>query len=91
MVFALTLDAATQVNHVLGQRVIFSLPGEDRGRVNAVYMTILFVLGACGSAIATLAYHAAGWWGAMGAGAVLGSVVLLLFATEWLERRGQRD
>jgi predicted MFS family arabinose efflux permease len=91
VVFALTLDGATQVNQVLGQRVIFSLPGEDRGRVNAVYMTILFVLGACGSAIATLAYHAAGWWGAMGAGAVLGGVVLLLFATEWLERSAQRD
>ncbi|WBO21013.1 MFS transporter [Sphingomonas abietis] len=89
VVFALTLDGATQINQVLGQRVIFSLPGEDRGRVNAVYMTILFVLGASGSAIATLAYHAAGWWGAMGAGAVLGSVVTLLFATEWLERRGQ--
>jgi predicted MFS family arabinose efflux permease len=84
VVFALTLDGATQVNQVLGQRVIFSLPGEDRGRVNAVYMTILFVLGAGGSAIATLAYHAAGWWGAMGAGAVLGGVVTLIFATEFL-------
>ncbi len=91
VVFALTLDGATQVNQVLGQRFIFSLPGEDRGRVNAVYMTILFVLGAGGSAIATLAYHAAGWWGAMGAGAVLGLIVLVLFATEWLERRPQAD
>lgn len=91
VVFVLTLDGATQINQVLGQRVIFSLPGEDRGRVNAVYMTILFVLGASGSAIATLAYHAAGWWGAMGAGAAIGSVVTLLFATEWLERRAQAD
>ena len=91
VLFALTLDGATQVNQVLGQRVIFSLPGEDRGRVNAVYMTTLFVLGASGSAIATLAYHAAGWWGAMGAGAVLGVIVLLLFATEWLEGRAQPD
>jgi len=84
VVFALTLDGATQLNQVLGQRVVFSLPGEDRGRVNAVYMTILFVLGASGSAIATLAYHMAGWWGAMGAGAALGTVVMLLFATEFL-------
>lgn len=90
VVFALTLDGATQLNQVLGQRVIFSLPGEDRGRVNAVYMTILFVLGASGSAVATLAYHAAGWWGAMGAGAVLGSVVTLLFATEFLGRARAR-
>ncbi len=91
VVFALTLDGATQINQVLGQRVIFSLPGEDRGRVNAIYMTILFVLGAGGSAIATLAYHAAGWWGAMGAGAVLGSIVTLFFATEWLGPTRQRD
>jgi predicted MFS family arabinose efflux permease len=84
VVFAMTLDGATQVNQVLGQRVIFSLPGEDRGRVNAVYMAILFVLGAGGAAIATLAYHAAGWWGSMGAGAGIGIVVMLLFATEFL-------
>jgi predicted MFS family arabinose efflux permease len=86
VIFALTLDSATQVNQVLGQRVIFSLPGEGRGRVNAVYMTTMFVLGAAGSAIATLAYHADGWWGAMIAGAVLGCVVTIIFATEFLGR-----
>jgi predicted MFS family arabinose efflux permease len=84
VLFCLTLDGATQLNQVLGQRVIFSLPGEDRGRVNAVYMTILFLLGAGGSAIATLTYDAWGWWGAMGAGAVLGSIALLIFATEFI-------
>ena len=87
--FALTLDGATQVNQVLGQRVIFSLPGEDRGRVNAVYMTIVFLLGAGGSAVATLAYHAGGWMGAMTAGTALGVIVTLLFATEWLGRARQ--
>lgn len=91
VVFALALDGATQLNQVLGQRVIFSLPGEDRGRVNAVYMSILFVMGAMGAAIATAAYHAEGWWGAMGAGAALGSVVTLLFATEFLGRRVAAD
>ena len=90
VVFALTLDGATQVNQVLGQRVIFSLPGEDRGRVNAIYMTIVFLLGAGGSAVATLAYHAAGWWGAMGAGAALAAVVGLLFATERVGPTRQR-
>lgn len=68
----------------------FVLPGEDRGRVNAVYMTILFVLGASGSAIATLAYYAWGWWGAMGAGTVLGAIVTLMFATEFLGGRASR-
>lgn len=84
VLFALTLDGATQVNQVLGQRVIFSLPGEDRGRVNAVYMTIVFLLGAGGSAVATLAYQAGGWMGAMTAGTVLGVIVTLFFATEWV-------
>jgi predicted MFS family arabinose efflux permease len=87
VVFALTLDGATQINQVLGQRVIFSLPGGDRGRVNAVYMTIVFLLGAGGSAIATLAYDAYGWSGAMGAGAAIGGLALLLFATEFLAKR----
>lgn len=90
VLFALTLDGATQVNQVLGQRVIFSLPGEDRGRVNAVYMTIVFLLGAGGSAVATLAYHAGGWAGAMAAGTALGVIVTLLFATEWVGRGRQQ-
>jgi predicted MFS family arabinose efflux permease len=80
--FAIVLDAGVQVNQVLGQRVIYSLPGEHRGRYNALYMTIVFVVGAGGSAMATLAYHAAGWWGAMGAAMALGVLVLALFATE---------
>jgi predicted MFS family arabinose efflux permease len=91
IVFALSLDAATQVNQVIGQRVIFSLPGEDRGRTNAVYMTIVFLLGAGGSAIATLAYHAGGWRGAMATGTVIGLIACLLFATEWLGRGRQQD
>jgi predicted MFS family arabinose efflux permease len=88
---AIMLDGATQLNQVLGQRVIFSLPGEDRGRVNAVYMTIIFLFGSTGGILATAAFDHAGWWGAMGAGAVIGSVATLLFATEWLERRVQAD
>ncbi|HLZ98545.1 MAG TPA: MFS transporter [Steroidobacteraceae bacterium] len=82
VVFALALDAATQVNQVLGFRVIFTLPGEDKGRVNAVYMTIIFVLGALGSSVATWSYHVGGWWGAMCAGAVAGGGILLVFASE---------
>src|SRR3954447_12802689 len=72
VLFAVTLDAATQVNQVLGQRVIYSLPGEARGRMNAIYMTIVFLLGAGGSAVATLTYHHGGWWTSMLAGSVLG-------------------
>lgn len=82
VVLALALDGATQLNQVLGQRVIFGLPVETRGRLNATYMVIVFALGACGSAIATAAYEAEGWWAAMAAGAGLAAAAGLLFATE---------
>jgi predicted MFS family arabinose efflux permease len=87
VIFAVTLDAATQVNQVLGQRVIYSLASEARGRMNAIYMTIIFLLGAGGSAVATLTYHHGGWWTSMLAAAVLGLIVLAIFATEF--RRGR--
>jgi predicted MFS family arabinose efflux permease len=87
--FAITLDAATQVNQVLGQRVIYSLASEARGRMNAIYMTIVFLLGAGGSAVATLTYHYGGWWTSMIAAAALGLVVLAIFATEFRPGRSQ--
>ncbi len=49
VVFAMALDAAAPVNQAPGQRVNFALRGEARGRINALYMTIVFVLGAGGS------------------------------------------
>jgi predicted MFS family arabinose efflux permease len=87
VVFAVTLDAATQVNQVLGQRVIYSLASEARGRMNSVYMTIVFLLGAGGSAVATLTYHHGGWWTSMLTGGVLALAALVFFATE-LRRPG---
>jgi predicted MFS family arabinose efflux permease len=88
---AIALDGATQLHQVLSQRVIFSLPGEDRGRVNAVYMTIIFLFGGMAGVIATLVYAAGGWWGAMLLGAGAGCLVLALFATEFLGRRAAAD
>jgi predicted MFS family arabinose efflux permease len=84
VIFAVALDAGTQINQVLGQRVIYSLPGEARGRLNAIYMTIVFVLGAGGSAAATLSFHLGGWRASMLTAAGLGVLVLLVFATELL-------
>jgi predicted MFS family arabinose efflux permease len=87
VVFAVALDGATQVNQVLGQRVIFSLPGLERGRLNAVYMAIVFALGGGGGAIATFTYQAGGWWATAGAGFGLGVLVLIVFASEFIRPR----
>jgi hypothetical protein len=51
-------------------------------------MTIVFLLGAGGSAVATLTYHHGGWWTSMLAATVLGLIVLAVFATEF--RRGRQ-
>lgn len=87
--FAVLLDAATQTNQVLSQRVIFALAGDRRGRLNAVFMTIVFGFGAAGSAAATLTFHGGGWWATASTGAALSGIALLFFATEFIgpERR----
>ena len=58
---ALLLDFAMQFNMVLGQRAIYSLSSEHRSRLNALYMTSLFIGAACGSAMASNVYALGGW------------------------------
>ena len=83
---AVLIDAAVQINQITGQRVIFSLPAEARGRVNAAYMTTVFMVGAFGSSLGAALFHDGGWNEAAGTGVVIGLVLLGYFATE-LRRR----
>lgn len=82
VVLAIAIDAAVQTNQVVSQRIIFSVPAEIRGRVNALYMTITFGGGALGSLLGTMTYHGGGWTLTAAAGCVIGAVALLLFALE---------
>ena len=79
---AVLLDAATQLNQVLGQRVLFSIAPEARGRINAVYMTVVFLAGALGSMLATMSFDLGGWAATASVGAALAAAALLLFLTE---------
>lgn len=79
---AIFIDSAVQTNQILSQRIIFSLNDAARGRLNAVYMTIVFLLGSSGSAIAAASYFYGGWWATCLTGAVMGLIVLGAFATE---------
>ncbi|WP_438447961.1 MFS transporter [Gorillibacterium sp. sgz5001074] len=79
---AITLDMAVSGNLVLGQRVIFSLGSETRGRLNGLFMSIFFLGGAAGSSLGGWAYAAGGWTAAMGVGAVLPLIALLYYFTE---------
>lgn len=76
------LDAAVQTNQITGQRIIYAVPIETRGRMNAMYMTLLFAGGAIGSVLGTITYHWGGWDATATAGGVMGLLMLLLFAAE---------
>lgn len=79
-VTAVLIDAAVQLNQISGQRIIFGLSSEARGRINAVYLTIMFLVGATGSLIGSAAYQSGGWPLAAMIGAGIGGISLLLFA-----------
>jgi predicted MFS family arabinose efflux permease len=76
------LDGAVQANQIVGQRLIYAVPVELRGRMNALYMTLLFVGGALGSILGTVTYHWGGWDMTAAAGGLMGLLMLLLFAAE---------
>jgi predicted MFS family arabinose efflux permease len=76
VVLAVLLDAGIQTTQIISRRAIFAVPPETRGRVNAIYMTCLFVGGALGSVLGTLTYHSGGWPATAGAGGLIGVAVL---------------
>ncbi|MGP0174725.1 MFS transporter [Pseudomonas sp. NCHU5208] len=60
---AILLDFAVQMSMVLGQRTIYALEPQSRARLNALYMTSIFIGGAIGSALASPIYERFGWSG----------------------------
>lgn len=73
------LDFAVQLNMVLGQRAVYALDPASRGRLNALYMTSIFIGGAIGSALASSLYEQNGWHGVVLLGAGLPLVALVVF------------
>lgn len=86
---AVILDFAVSVNLVLGQRAIYMLGDEVRGRLNALYMALFFGGGAAGSALAGLAYASGGWTRVCEAAFVALALTTLYFLTE-LAHGGKR-
>jgi predicted MFS family arabinose efflux permease len=73
------LDFCVQMNMVLGQREIYALDAASRGRLNALYVTSIFIGGAFGSLIASPLYAHFGWTGAVVAGSALPLIALVRF------------
>ena len=83
-VAAILLDAGVSANLVLGQREIFSLPAEYRGRLNGLYIATIFVGGSFGSFIGAWAFARGGWDLTSAVGFILPVCGLAFFATELL-------
>ena len=61
VVTGVVLDFAAQMNMVIGQRAIYGLHAASRNRLNALYMTSIFIGGAIGSSLASTLYEHGGW------------------------------
>lgn len=79
---AILLDAATQFNQVVSQRVIYAIAPEARGRITSVYMTAVFLGGATGSSLAPAALIRGGWTALSVTGGTMLAAAFLLFLTE---------
>ena len=77
VIAAILLDASMQGNQIIGQRLIYAIDPEARGRINAIYMTSVFVCGALGSLLAGLTYFYGGWMLTAATGAGLGVALLI--------------
>ncbi|SEQ71723.1 MFS transporter [Sphingobium sp. YR768] len=78
-IMAVLIDAAVQMSQITGQKLIFSLDPHARGRINAAYVTVMFVIGALGSVIGSATFEAGGWSASAMAGAAIGGMATLGF------------
>jgi predicted MFS family arabinose efflux permease len=79
VVTGIVLDFVVQMNMVLGQREIYGLNAAVRGRLNALYMTSIFIGGAIGSSIAGTLYAHGGWTWIVFAGSAFPLIALAGF------------
>ncbi|ASA21773.1 MFS transporter [Paenibacillus donghaensis] len=79
---AIMLDMAVSGNLVLGQRAIYTLGNEARGRLNGLFMSIFFIGGAVGSSLGGWSYAQGGWSLTTLIGLLLPVLAFLYFLTQ---------
>ena len=80
------LDFCVQMNMVLGQRAVYSLDAKSHGRLNALYMTSIFVGGAIGWSVASVVFEHGDWSWIVIVGSVFPLLALLRFLSVSSER-----
>ncbi len=84
VIAAIVVDMAVAANMVLGQRAIFALGAEVRGRLNGIYFSLFFVGGAVGSAAGGWVYSQYGWDAVLLLGMALPGAALLYWVGEYV-------
>jgi predicted MFS family arabinose efflux permease len=79
---AIMLDFGVSANMTLGQRAIFSLSAEYRGRINGIYVATFFIGGALGPAFGGWAFAQGGWPLTSAIGLAFPIAALFYFVTE---------
>ncbi|GIO38412.1 MFS transporter [Paenibacillus antibioticophila] len=79
---AILLDMAVSGNLVLGQRVVYSLSNEAKGRLNGLFMAVFFIGGAVGSSLGGWSYTRGGWSFTSLIGIIVPLLALIYFFTE---------
>lgn len=79
---AILLDMAVSGNLVLGQRAVYSLGNEAKGRLNGLFMAIFFIGGAAGSSLGGWSYAHGGWNFTSLIGIIVPVLALVYFFTE---------
>lgn len=87
VIAAVVLDIGAACNLILGQRSIYVLAPEIRGRLNGLYMAILFLGGGIGAALSPYLYRTGGWNCITYTGVIIAACTFLYFLTECKQKK----